>query len=67
MNNKEAWIIIDPDNISKDITQLIEEVEKDNSISRYIITPETAEEMFTSNTLLVMVDHHRPSLSIAPN
>ena len=66
MNNKEAWIVIDPDNLSKDITQLVEEVEKDNSISRYIITPEVAEEMITSDTLLVMVDHHRPSLSISP-
>lgn len=67
MNNKEAWIIIDPEGFSKDIAQLVEEIEKDNSISRYIITPETAEEMITSNTLLVMVDHHRPSLSIAPD
>ena len=67
MNNKEAWIIIDPEGFSKDIAQLVEEIEKDNSISRYIITPETAEEMITSNTLLIMVDHHRPSLSIAPD
>ncbi|MEG0288229.1 MAG: DHH family phosphoesterase [Carnobacterium sp.] len=67
MNNKEAWIIIDPEGFSKDIAQLVEEIEKDNSISRYIITPETAEEMITPNTLLIMVDHHRPSLSIAPD
>ncbi len=67
MNGKEAWIIIEPEEFSKDISQLVDEIEKDNSISRYIITPETAKEMTTANTLLIMVDHHRPSLSIAPD
>src|SRR5690606_7307598 len=45
MNNKEAWIVVEPKQYSHDIEKLWEEIETDNQISRYIITPEVAEEM----------------------
>lgn len=67
MNGKEGWVVIEPQKYSNDIGKLIEEIEKDNQISRYIITPEVAEEMMTLNTLVILVDFHRPSMAIAPN
>lgn len=67
MNNKEAWVVVEPDQYSHDIEKLIEEIEKDNQISRYIITPKVAEEMMTENTLIILVDFHRPSMAIAPD
>ncbi|MBT2733004.1 DHH family phosphoesterase [Carnobacterium sp. ISL-102] len=67
MNNKEAWIIVNPEEFSKDISKLMKEVEKDNQISRYIITPSVAEQMITVNSLVVLVDFHRPSMGIAPD
>ncbi|MER1955012.1 MAG: DHH family phosphoesterase [Desemzia incerta] len=67
MNNKEAWIVVEPKQYSHDIEKLLEEIETDNQISRYIITPEVAEEMMTENTLIILVDFHRPSMGIAPN
>lgn len=67
MNNKEAYIVVNPDEFSNDISRLMQEVEKDKNISRYIITPEIAQEMITPTSLLVMVDHHRPTISIAPD
>lgn len=67
MNNKEAYIVVNPDEFSNDISRLMEEVKKDKNISRYIITPAEAQEMITSTSLLVMVDHHRPTISIAPD
>ncbi|WP_373470691.1 DHH family phosphoesterase [Carnobacterium alterfunditum] len=67
MNNKEAWVIVNPEEFSKDISKLMKEVEKDNQISRYIITPSVAEQMITVNSLVVLVDFHRPSMGIAPD
>ncbi|MBM6615835.1 DHH family phosphoesterase [Desemzia sp. RIT804] len=67
MNNKEAWVVVEPQQYSSDIEKLIEEIEKDNQISRYIITPTVAEEMMTENTLIILVDFHRPSMAIAPD
>ena len=66
MNNKEAWVVVEPKQYSSDIEKLLEEIEKDNQISRYIITPKVAEEMMTENTLVILVDFHRPSMAIAP-
>lgn len=67
MNGKEGWIVIEPNQYSNDIGKLMEEIEKDNQISRYIITPEVAKEMMTLNTLVILVDFHRPTMGIAPN
>ncbi|MCO6019050.1 hypothetical protein CKN86_00250 [Carnobacterium divergens] len=66
MNHKEAWIVVNPDEFSNDISRLMDEVKKDENISKYIITPKEAAEKMTATSLLVMVDMHRPSISIAP-
>lgn len=66
MNHKEAWIVVNPDEFSNDISRLMDEVKKDANISKYIITPKEAVEKMTATSLLVMVDMHRPSISIAP-
>ena len=66
MNNKEAWVVVNPEEFSKDISKLMKEVEEDSQISRYIITPSVAEQMITANSLVVLVDFHRPSMGIAP-
>lgn len=66
MNHKEAWIVVNPDEFSNDISRLMDEVKKDANISKYIITPKEAAEKMTATSLLVMVDMHRPSISIAP-
>lgn len=66
MNRKECWVVVDPDDLATDVRKLMNEVEKDNQLSRYIITPQAAKEMVTENSLVVLVDHHKPSMSIAP-
>lgn len=67
MNNKEAYIVVNPKEFSNDIARLMQEVEKDPNISRYIITPEKAQEMISPASLVIMVDHHRPTITIAPD
>ncbi|AZP04234.1 DHH family phosphoesterase [Jeotgalibaca ciconiae] len=66
MNNKEAWIILKSDQLSKDVKRMMEVIDKDSNISKYIIGPEKAEEMITENSLIVMVDVHKPSMIPAP-
>ncbi|WP_027108149.1 DHH family phosphoesterase [Lacticigenium naphthae] len=67
MHHKACWIVIDKEDLGADVTKLMAEIEKDSQISRYIISPEVAEEMVTPESLIVLVDHHKPSMSIAPN
>lgn len=66
MNNKEAWIIMDMDQLSNDMKQMMEVVDKDSNISRHIIDKARAEEMVTADSLIVLVDVHRPSMIPAP-
>lgn len=66
MNKKEAWIILKPEEFSKDVVRMMEVVDKDTNVSRHIISPERAEELVTANSLIVMVDVHRPSMLPAP-
>lgn len=66
MNEKEAWVIVKPGEYSSDVTKLIEEIDSSSPLSRYIIDPQVAEEMMTPNSLLIIVDFHRPSMAIAP-
>ncbi|MFQ3546670.1 DHH family phosphoesterase [Halobacillus rhizosphaerae] len=61
-NEKDAAIVLDPDDIDTGVQRMVEEVEKDEELWSYFITPEDALEMVTNETLLVVVDTHKPSL-----
>jgi len=67
MLGQESKVIIDRDKIGNDIENLLEEIDKFSSTSENIISPEEAYESFTSEDLVVLVDHHKPSMSIAPD
>lgn len=66
LSGKEGYIVIDPNNISRDVGKLMEEVEKHDRLWAHFISPEEALEEVTANTLLVVVDTHKPSLVIEP-
>ncbi|WNF37164.1 DHH family phosphoesterase [Bacillaceae bacterium IKA-2] len=66
LSGKEGYIVLDPNNISKDVTKLMEEVKKHDSLWTHFIGPDEALEEVTANTLLVVVDTHKPSLVIEP-
>ncbi|HLR91817.1 MAG TPA: DHH family phosphoesterase, partial [Atopostipes sp.] len=67
MLGKEAKVIIDSEKIGSDIQKLLEEINKYPETAKNIITPEEAIENITTEDLVVMVDHHKPSMSVAPN
>ncbi|MFB5663501.1 DHH family phosphoesterase [Alteribacillus sp. HJP-4] len=66
VNNTDAYIVVDPNDINPDVKKLMEEVGKHDDLWSQFITPEEAMEELTRHTLLVIVDTHRPSLVIEP-
>ncbi len=67
MLDQECKVIIDQNEVGSDIQNLLEEIEKFKDTAKNIITPEEAYETVTPEDLVVMVDHHKPSMSIAPD
>ena len=66
MNNKDAWIIMNKEELSSDMERMMVEVDKDATISKHIIDGEKAKELITPDSLVIMVDVHRPSMLPAP-
>ncbi|WP_198440008.1 DHH family phosphoesterase [Aerococcus urinae] len=66
MNDRKCHIIIDESRINSDIEKLLVELRKDEVISESIISPQEAEELIEHNSLLFIVDVHRPSITTAP-
>lgn len=67
MLEQDVKVIIDKDEIGNDIQNLLNEIEKFKETNSNIISPEEAYDMITPEDLVVMVDHHKPSMSIAPD
>lgn len=65
MNGKRCWIVLNQDNIHSDVQRLLDELDKYPEIKDSIITPEEALEKVTPNSLLVLADHSKPSISIS--
>ncbi|MFC7061097.1 DHH family phosphoesterase [Halobacillus seohaensis] len=63
-NQKKAAIVLNTDDIDTGVQRMIEEIEKDEDLWSNFITPEDAMELVTNETLLVVVDTHKPSLVI---
>jgi c-di-AMP phosphodiesterase-like protein len=66
LNGKDGYIILDSTNVTRDVRKLMEEVGKHHSLGAHFITPDEALEKVKRNTLLVVVDTHKPSLVIEP-
>ncbi len=66
LNGKEGYIILDRENIGPDVQKLMEEVEKHDRLWAHFISPDEALEEVTNDSLLVVVDTHKPSLVIEP-
>ncbi|WNS75489.1 DHH family phosphoesterase [Bacillus sp. DTU_2020_1000418_1_SI_GHA_SEK_038] len=64
MNQREGYIVINPQDIDTGIQRLMTEINKNESLYSKFITPAQALEMATDDTLLVIVDTHKPSMVI---
>ncbi|WP_017725821.1 DHH family phosphoesterase [Halalkalibacterium ligniniphilum] len=66
VNGKEGYVVLDPQDVNHDVQKLMEEVEKHDHLWSQFIIPAEAEELATEQTLLVIVDTHKPSLVMEP-
>ncbi|MGO3170030.1 MAG: DHH family phosphoesterase [Bavariicoccus seileri] len=62
MNGKTAYIAVKPEEFSHDIEKLITEVKKNEDIGPFVVNAETLRDKITPQTLVVIVDVHRPSI-----
>lgn len=65
MNGQDCWIVLDQTHLHSDINRLLAEIDGYQDIKDHIITVEEAEEKATTKSLLVMVDHSKPSISMS--
>ncbi len=63
-NDKNGFIVYDTIRKNSGVEKLVEMVEKDESLSKWFVDEDTAMDIVTKNTLLVIVDTHKPSLVI---
>lgn len=64
MNQRQGFIVMNFQEIDTGVLRLMEEIKKHDDLFSRFITPEQALEMATSDTLLVVVDTHKPSMVI---
>jgi c-di-AMP phosphodiesterase-like protein len=64
MNQKEAYIVVNMQEIDSGVKRLMEEIKHQETLYSYFIDPELALEIATDKTLLVIVDTHKPSMVI---
>lgn len=64
MNKVKGYIIIDFDELNGSVSRLMNEIENNSDFYEYFITPDEALAMMTDNSLVVVVDTHKPSMVI---
>ncbi|WP_153126915.1 DHH family phosphoesterase [Peribacillus tepidiphilus] len=64
MNEREAFIVINFEEIDTGVQRLMQEIKQKSELYSKFITPEEALDMITDDTLLVVVDTHKPSMVI---
>ncbi|MFJ7932206.1 DHH family phosphoesterase [Peribacillus sp. NPDC096622] len=64
MNEREGYIVINTQQLDSSVLRLMEEIKNKEELYSRFITPDDAFEMITDETLLVVVDTHKPSMVI---
>ncbi|NHM33583.1 DHH family phosphoesterase [Neobacillus terrae] len=64
VNQREGYIVVNFDEIDTGVKRLVEEIRQHGDLYTHFISPEEALEIATDDTLLVVVDTHKPSLVI---
>lgn len=64
LNKREGFIIYNKNEIDTGVQRLMDEIKQNDDLYSRFITPEQAYEIASDDTLLVVVDTHKPSLVI---
>lgn len=63
-NGIDGYIVFDRNDVTTGVSRIMEEVKQEETLWKHFITPEEAEAVITSRSLIVIVDTHRPSLVV---
>ncbi|QDP42007.1 DHH family phosphoesterase [Radiobacillus deserti] len=61
-NDVDGYIVLDHDDIDTGVQRLVEEIRLEEDLWSHFIPPDHAMDIVSKNTLLVVVDTHKPSL-----
>lgn len=61
-NDVEGYIILDENDMLAGISRVIDKIKQEETLWKHFISPEEAEAIMTSRSLVVVVDTHRPAL-----
>jgi cyclic-di-AMP phosphodiesterase len=64
MNKRDGFIVYNKNEIDTGVQRLMDEIKQNEALYSRFISPEQAYEIATDDTLLVVVDTHKPSLVI---
>ncbi len=62
-NDVNGYIVFDQDDIDKGVQRLVESIKRKEELWQSFIEPGEAEEIITSQSLVVVVDTHKPSMA----
>lgn len=66
MNHKKCHIVVERRNIHTDIGRLLKLIDQDDDLQADIISPAAALEQAASESMLILVDTSKPSISMSP-
>lgn len=64
MNDIDGYVIVNYNELDGSVTKLMEEIREDDELYEQFIEPEVALGMMTEQSLVIVVDTHKPSLVI---
>lgn len=64
MNEREAYIVVNDQEVDTGVRRLMDEINNKPELITQFISPDEAYDMITDETLLVVVDTHKPSMLI---
>lgn len=62
-NNIDGYIVFDQDDINTGVHRIVQAIKENEVIWKHFISPDDAEEVVTTKSLIVVVDTHKPSLT----
>ena len=66
-NGVEGYIVFDPDDVDTGVYRLVDAIKADEELWERFIEPSEAEDIITNQSLVVVVDTHKPSMVAEPS
>ncbi|MES9682123.1 hypothetical protein CN514_09850 [Bacillus sp. AFS001701] len=61
-NEVDGYVVIDKEEVDKSVNRLMREMSKNEQFMSCFISPEKAKELISEDTLIIVVDTHRPTM-----